>query len=49
MKKVPAIVDTENGDFALAESHAIMRCSSCLIAKVFESPVSMHGHVVPKE
>jgi hypothetical protein len=25
MKKVPAIVDTDNGDFALAESHAILR------------------------
>jgi len=25
MKKVPAIVDTDNGDFALGESHAIMR------------------------
>lgn len=25
MKKVPAIVDTENDNFALAESHAIMR------------------------
>lgn len=27
MKKVPAIVDTDNENFALAESHAIMRYS----------------------
>jgi glutathione S-transferase len=37
-RKVPAIVDTDNGNFTMAESHAIMRLKTHLI-KVSEQKI----------